>query len=145
MTLSSFSVRPGLDHHVFSMIQRGIETSSHMAFLAAQNFSNAETTPMTPKQEPYRRHMALVTGENHQGWVYPKLTRVTQDYITPFQRVHMPYHPGADVEGFVQKPNINTFMESTEYQEKLHTQEILARMRESWMKVKQTFLSLLKG
>jgi len=129
---------------VFHILQSGIETSSQISSLAAQNFANAMTSPENPQESPYRRHMAIVHGAKLPGgWVAPHVQKVIQDTKTPFQKMHDPYHPGADSSGFVSLPNVSSVLETTDYQENMHNQSVMAKMRETWSRTQRMLLRLI--
>ena len=94
--------------------------------LIANNIANASTT-RTPQGGPYRRHMPIFATRDmqppHPG--YPPGSRWNEDPMpyagvrvvgiaedrTPFNIVHDPGHPDADVDGNVLYPNVDPITE----------------------------------
>lgn len=88
--------------------------------IIASNLSNLETT-RTEKGGPYRRKMVVMrTKEMDQDFDSMFNSRVQgvqiEDIVedqTPFKKVYNPSHPDADSNGYLQKPNVDLIVEST--------------------------------
>lgn len=89
--------------------------------IIASNLANIETT-RTESGLPYRRKMVVMGTKKFKPSFQESLAAahikgariegVVED-SSPFKRVHSPGHPDADKDGFVQKPNIDVIVEST--------------------------------
>ena len=78
----------------------------------AENLANAESLPQTPGAEPYRRKMLTFKNvlDRTTGANLVRADRLTQDK-SEFQKRFDPNHPGADAEGYVMAPNVNSLIE----------------------------------
>ncbi len=83
--------------------------------VAVSNIANAEST-RGPDGQPYRRRDVVLAPDEISSFdtalgrasaTGVKVSAVVQD-DTPFRRRYEPSHPDADVDGFVQLPNIDT-------------------------------------
>lgn len=90
----------------------------------ANNMANAETTRVESGNGPYRRQVVVFEarqGTNHKNFnsilkdklstagqgVRVKEIRTLEDNEAPFRRVYDPSHPDADIDGYVNYPNVN--------------------------------------
>lgn len=82
--------------------------------LIANNIANAETT-RTPEGGPFRRQIAVFRGNEIKAGANPdklgvRVKRVVGD-PAPFKEVFDPSHPDANVDGYVQYPNVQLAVE----------------------------------
>ncbi len=82
--------------------------------VVANNIANALTT-RTPEGGTFRRQLAIFRGEQlrpsmQSGKWGVEVKRVTSD-PSPFRTVYEPGHPDADVDGYVEYPNIDLAVE----------------------------------
>lgn len=88
----------------------------------AENIANAEVT-RTANGQPYRRKVTLMgEREKHPFSQYlsdsaqaatgngVKITKIMED-TSPMKMVYDPSHPDADINGYVQMPNVDTVRE----------------------------------
>jgi flagellar basal-body rod protein FlgC len=98
---------------VFSVASSGLKAQTTRMKVVAENIANADTTPSSPTQQPYRRQ--VVTFENEfdkvAGAYQVKVAGVKKDR-SDFNKKFDPSHPAADAQGFVLTPNVNAIMES---------------------------------
>jgi flagellar basal-body rod protein FlgC len=84
----------------------------------AENLANVSSLPLAPGDEPYRRK--LVTFENELdrelGARTVSIGRVVED-PGEFSKRFDPAHPGADNDGYVQIPNVNSMIELMDMRE----------------------------
>lgn len=88
--------------------------------IIASNLANIETT-RTEKGGPYRRKMVVMrTKEMDQDFdeMFNSSVKGVQieDIVedqTPFKKVYNPSHPDADSDGYLQKPNVDLIVETT--------------------------------
>ena len=88
----------------------------------ATNLANIHTT-RTEEGGPFRKLNVVlgssdVSGERFKGVLSQKLEGVDVEEITesekPFEKIHDPGHPDADLEGYVTYPNVNVLEEMTD-------------------------------
>jgi len=92
----------------------------------AQNVANVDTTRAkieNGRYVPYRRRMVVVQedkankpfsaylSESSKALEGVKVTRIVEDYSTPFKTVYDPSHPDADEQGNVLMPNVDILNE----------------------------------
>jgi len=88
--------------------------------IIASNLANIETT-RTEKGGPYRRKMVVMkTKEIDQDFdtMFNSSVKGVQieDIVedqTPFKKIYNPSHPDADGDGYLQKPNVDLIVETT--------------------------------
>ena len=116
----------------------------------AKNIANAGVTHTPDGQGPYHRQVVhfepilqrLANGEKTVAGV--RVSKVTDDDRTPFERVYDPGHPDADAEGMVTLPNVNATKEmadmitaSRAYEANLNAQDNFVRMAERALRLAQ--------
>ena len=108
----------------------------------AQNISNAQSTSIPGSDDPYRRqvvHFAPLLEREASGSqrvAGVEVTKIEQDFNTPFEEVYDPSHPDADASGVVRLPNVNTVREMAD----LIT---AVRSYEANLKVQQSFEQMM--
>ncbi len=115
----------------------------------ARNIANASTT-RTPEGGPYRRQLVhfepilerLADGSLTAAGV--RVSEVSNDVRTPFERIYDPGHPDADGTGYVSMPNVNTTREMADlitavraYEANLSVQESFLQMAERALRMAQ--------
>ena len=104
----------------------------------AQNISNAQSTRVAGTTEPYRRqvvHFAPLLAREEDGGhriAGVEVTKVEQDYKTPFEEVYDPTHPDADPSGIVRMPNVNTVREMADLITAVRSYEANLKVQESF-------------
>lgn len=97
----------------------GMKAQGERIRVITENVANADTAAGTPGEAPYRRQ--TVTFKNVMDRELDsrlvEVDRVNQDFKTPFATKYMPDHPGADENGYVQMPNVNTLIEMMDIRE----------------------------
>ncbi len=115
----------------------------------AKNIANARTT-RTPDGGPYRRqivHFEPILQRLRDGSVQPhgvRVSGVVGDDRTPFEEIHDPSHPDADVNGIVRYPNVEATREMADlitamraYEANLEAQRGFVRMAERALQLAQ--------
>lgn len=84
----------------------------------AQNIANADTAANTPNSTPYERKTVIFKNEldRASGVEVVKVDRIVEAK-GDFKLKYMPSHPGADANGYIRMPNINTTIESMDMRE----------------------------
>lgn len=97
----------------------GLRAQGDRLRVVAQNIANADTAANSPDQDPYRRKTVLFTNElDRASGVYKvKSDKVMEDEANDFRLKYMPDHPGADKNGYIRLPNINTLIEVMDMRE----------------------------
>ena len=83
-----------------------------------RNLANAGSSANTPDDEPYRRRLITFSNEldRELGVRLVSVDRVTFDK-SEFGRKYDPGHPGANDQGYVLTPNVNSLIEMTDMRE----------------------------
>ena len=96
----------------------GMRAQGERLRVISQNLANAEALPQDPNGKPYRRQ--IVTFRNTLDRTLGVKT-VHVDKVRPdksdFGKRYEPNHPGADQNGYVQTPNVNTLIEMADMRE----------------------------
>lgn len=96
----------------------GLKAQSGRMRIIAENIANADSAARVPGGDPYRRK--IVTFEENLnreiGAQTVSIGRPTFDK-TEFKLKYMPGHPGADENGYVKMPNVNSMVESMDMRE----------------------------
>ena len=96
----------------------GLHAQSARMRVIAENIANADSTATTAGGEPYRRRVPtfLSTYNAELGGKVVHMGKVALDN-SDFNSRYEPGHPAADVNGYVQYPNVNTLIESMDMRE----------------------------
>ncbi len=97
---------------------RGMDAQSTRLRVIAENLANQDTTGDTPGAAPYRRK--TITFEQKMdaslGVETVKVKNIGTDKAS-FPKRYDPSHPAADAQGYVQTPNVNSFIEVMDMRE----------------------------
>jgi flagellar basal-body rod protein FlgC len=96
----------------------GMRAQAGRIRIVAENIANANSTPVAPGLEPYRRQVPVFSSllDKSAGATLVELSRVELD-PTAFTVRHDPAHPAADAEGNVLVANVNTLVEMMDLRE----------------------------
>ncbi|MCS6877503.1 MAG: flagellar basal body rod protein FlgC [Geminicoccaceae bacterium] len=96
----------------------GLKVQAARLRVIAENLANAESTPRTPGDEPYRRKLLEVASrrDRQSGATFVQVRAYRVDEREPPKR-YMPDHPGADAAGYVRFPNVNPLVELVDMRE----------------------------
>ena len=85
----------------------------------SQNIANADTAANTPNADPYRRKTVIFKNELDRaaGVEKVKVDRIVEDQEDDFKMKYQPSHPGADENGYIRLPKINTLIETMDMRE----------------------------
>ncbi|MBT6984643.1 MAG: flagellar basal body rod protein FlgC, partial [Rhodospirillaceae bacterium] len=86
--------------------------------IIAENIANASTKPLAPDMDPYRRKLISFKNEldRELGVRTVSVADITKDQAE-FTKRFEPGHPGADKEGYVKIPNVNSMIEMMDMRE----------------------------
>ena len=84
----------------------------------AENLANQDTTGSTPGAAPYQRKTVSFANRMDRALGVPtvQMSRVGRD-ATAFPQRYDPGNPAADARGYVQTPNVNSFIEVMDMRE----------------------------
>jgi flagellar basal-body rod protein FlgC len=96
----------------------GLRAQSERMRVIAENMANADSLPQAPGLDPYRRKTvsfkSVLDREQNVDLVRIKKTGIDR---SEFSKIYDPGHPGADNDGYVLKPNVNTLIEAMDMRE----------------------------
>ncbi|MBN8534464.1 MAG: flagellar basal body rod protein FlgC [Rhizobiales bacterium] len=96
----------------------GLRAQSGRMRVIAENVANADTTPTRPGEQPYRRKVVTFQQklDTELGVNTVQLGQIKRDR-SEFKSRYEPSHPQADARGFVQKPNVDSMIETLDLRE----------------------------
>jgi flagellar basal-body rod protein FlgC len=97
---------------IFTISGSALKAQDQRMKVIAENIANASTTPSTPGQKPYQRHVITFKNEFDKalGAYKVKVDSVRTDN-SDFVKKYDPSHPAADAQGYVLTPNVNPMVE----------------------------------
>jgi flagellar basal-body rod protein FlgC len=111
----------------------------------AENIANAKSTAPNPDADPYQRKVSVFgqVMNRENGTTEVKMTKVQKD-TSEFRLRYDPTHPGANAEGYVKMPNVNTLIESLDMREAQRAYEANLNVVESARAMMSRTLDLLR-
>ncbi len=96
----------------------GLRAQAGRMRVISENIANADTTATTKGGQPYRRKVVTFQKalDSEMGVQTVQLGRVKRDR-SEFKSQFEPGHPMADAKGFVQKPNVDSMIETLDMRE----------------------------
>jgi len=96
----------------------GLRAQSERMRVIAENMANADSLPQAPGLDPYRRKTVTFKSlmDREQNVDLVKIKKVGFDR-SDFTKKYDPGHPGADEDGYVLKPNVNSLVEAMDMRE----------------------------
>lgn len=93
----------------------GLRAQSLRMRVISENLANADSVATTPGGDPYRRRVVTFQPnlEDPQGARGVQVRAITTDN-SAFQRVYQPGHPAADGDGYVERPNVSSLIETAD-------------------------------
>jgi flagellar basal-body rod protein FlgC len=123
----------------------GLRAQTARMKVIAENIANANSTAPNPGADPYQRKVSVfgqvLNREN--GTTEVKMTKVQKD-TSEFRLRYDPTHPGANAEGYVKLPNVNTLIESLDMREAQRAYEANLNVVESARAMMSRTLDLLR-
>ncbi len=97
---------------------RGMDAQTTRLRVIAENLANQDTTGDTPGGAPYRRKTITFEQkmEDSVGAQTIRVKTIGTDKAS-FPKRYDPSHPAADAQGYVQTPNVNSFVEVMDMRE----------------------------
>lgn len=124
----------------------GMKAQSTRIRVISENIANANTAAPTPDENPYTRKFPVFKNEMDRelGYKTVGVSKIKDDTKKPFQLKYMPDHPGADENGYVKMPNVNSLIETMDMQEAQRSYEAnLGMIEQSRNMIMQT-ISILR-
>jgi flagellar basal-body rod protein FlgC len=123
----------------------GLRAQTARMKVIAENIANANSTAPNPGADPYRRKVATFGQvlDRETGTNEVKMTGVAKDR-SDFQLRYDPTHPGADANGYVKTPNVNTLIESMDMREAQRAYEANLNVVESARAMMSRTIDLLR-
>jgi len=96
----------------------GLRAQSERMRVIAENLANSESLPQSPDENPYRRKTVDFKSvlDREAGVDIVKIRKVGVDK-SDFKKRYDPGHPGADKNGYVLEPNVNSLIEAMDMRE----------------------------
>jgi len=96
----------------------GMRVQGERLRVISQNIANADALPQDANGKPYRRQVVTFKNELDKslGLKTVRVNKVQPDK-SDFGKRYEPNHPGADQDGYVQTPNVNTLIEMADMRE----------------------------
>ncbi len=125
----------------------GMRAQGERLRVISQNIANADTAATAPGEDPYRRKTITfkTVMDKSMGAEIVKDGGIAEDNKTPFRLRFMPDHPGADANGYVKMPNVNTLIETMDMREAQRSYEANLGMIEIAKSMMSRTLDLLRG
>lgn len=125
----------------------GMKAQGTRLRVITENIANADTAPLKPGEEPYRRQIITFKNEldRKQGIELVHVEDVMDDEKTPFVKKYAPGHPGADERGYLDMPNVNTLIEVMDVREAQRSYEANMGMIEQARSMVMRTIDLLRA
>jgi len=96
----------------------GLRAQSERMRVIAENLANSDSLPQSPNESPYRRKTVDFKSvlDRSAGVDIVKIRKVGLDK-SDFKSRYDPGHPGADKNGYVLEPNVNSLIEAMDMRE----------------------------
>ena len=109
----------------------------------AENLANADSTARTPGGDPYRRQIPVFRATEVDGGDGVRMTKVEPD-PSAFKTAYEPGHPGADAQGYVKLPNVDSLVEAMDMRNAQRAYEANLNVIETSRAMQMRTLDLLK-
>lgn len=124
----------------------GMRAQSERTRVISENIANAQTAPRSPNEQPYARKIITFGNEMDRasGAEMVRVDKITRDTNTPFPVKYIPGHPGADANGYVKEPNVNSLIEIMDSREAQRSYEANLGMFTQSREMSQRLIDLLR-
>lgn len=125
----------------------GMRAQGDRLRVISQNMANSDTAAASPNEDPYRRKTVLFKNvmDKQLGAEVVNAATISEDMKSPFRMKFMPDHPGADENGYVKMPNVNSLIETMDMREAQRSYEANLGMIEIAKGMMNRTLDLLRG
>ncbi len=106
-------------YNAITLSSHGMKAQSTRIRVISENIANSDTAAPSPGAQPYTRKTITFrnTMDRQLDMDTVEVARIKDDTKRPYQVKYMPDHPGADENGYVMMPNVNTIIEMTDMRE----------------------------
>lgn len=106
-------------YNAMTISASGMKAQSTRVRVISENIANADTAASTPNEEPYTRQVITFKNQldREMGLRKVEVDKIDEKRNKPFPVKYMPDHPGADENGYVRMPNVDTLIETMDMQE----------------------------
>jgi flagellar basal-body rod protein FlgC len=124
----------------------GLRAQTGRMQVIAENVANADSTAQRPGGDPYRRKIPTFRSEMDRALEANTVTmgKVRQD-PTDFRTKYEPGHPGADQNGYVKYPNVNSLIEMNDMREAQRSYEANTNVITATRRMIQRTIDLLRA
>lgn len=136
--------------HLFSSMTisaYGMKAQGERIRMISENIANADSAAGTPNEDPYTRKTMTFKNEMDRqlGLDLVEVDKVSQETEKPFPRKYMPDHPGADEDGYVKMPNVNSLIEMSDMREAQRSYEANLGMIEQARSMMSKTIEILRS
>ena len=124
----------------------GLRAQAGRMRIISENIANADSTSSTPGADPYRRKVATFSSELDRS-LDVRLVELgkTQVDSSAFQVKYEPGNPGADQNGNVKYPNVNSLLEMADMREAQRSYEANINVVTATRRMIQRTIDILKA
>ena len=123
----------------------GMKAQAERLKVISQNMANVDSVSAEPGGEPYRRQ--VVSFQNYvdqaTGAQKVRVDKIVKD-MSPFEKKYDPNHPGADSNGYVSLPNVNTLVEMMDMKEAQRVYDANLNMLKTAREMNSSVLDIIK-
>jgi flagellar basal-body rod protein FlgC len=106
-------------YNAITISTHGMKAQGTRIRVISENLANSDTAAATPSEDPYTRK--TITFKNVMDRQIDantvEVSKIRDDRKRPYPVKFMPDHPGADENGYVKMPNVNTLVEMMDMRE----------------------------
>jgi len=129
-----------------SIAASGLRAQAGRMRIISENIANADSTPNSSGEIPYRRKIATFTSEmdrtlDAQIVAMGKVRADNSDFRLKYE----PGHPAADANGNVKYPNVNSLVEMTDMREAQRSYEANINVISATRRMIQRTIDILKA
>ena len=123
---------------------QGLRAQTMRMRIAAENVANADSTATTPGGDPYTRRIPVFkAAPMEDGGMGVKVVGASVDH-TAFRLQYEPGNPGADANGYVKLPNVDSLTEMMDLREASRAYEANLTMIDNAREITSRALDLLR-
>lgn len=106
-------------YDTLSISSHGMQVQSTRVRVISENIANAGTMPSNPNETPYQKQHVTFKNvmDRELGHEVVKVDKVSTNDEVEYRMRFMPNHPGADENGYVKTPKIDTLVEMMDVRE----------------------------